>query len=237
MSTISIAICDDDQQFADYEKKQLQSVLAEMCIDYEIDVFNNPLNFEKELVKQNTFYHIILLDIDMKEKNGLEIAKTIYEQFNGECNLIFVTSYDKYVFQSFKYQPLRYIKKEAYIKDIKEAVSVAIQRLELFDNDMYYMCNTIDGIFKIQISNIMYFERDGKNIKIVMKNNVTYVTSKESIKSLMFKFQKYNFVMIHNGGAVNLHYVTGYEAQNIVVNESIHLYLSRRKKNEFKDSY
>src|SRR5574344_1119556 len=171
----------------------------------------------------------------MKEKNGLEIAKTIYEQFNGECNLIFVTSYDKYVFQSFKYQPLRYIKKEAYIKDIKEAVSVAIQRLELFDNDMYYMCNTIDGIFKIQISNIMYFERDGKNIKIVMKNNVTYVTSKESIKSLMFKFQKYNFVMIHNGGAVNLHYVTGYEAQNIVVNESIHLYLSRRKKNEFKE--
>ena len=106
---IRAAICDDNRLIAEE--------IGAICNDFfdkkqnkvKTDLFDNSDSLYYE-IDDGTIYHIILLDIEMPGRTGMDLAKKIQKAL-PDCILIFISSYEKYVFDVFQYRAFRFIPK------------------------------------------------------------------------------------------------------------------------------
>lgn len=114
-----ILICDDEIGVRESLKLILEN-------DYELEFANNgneALNFLKK-----NHVDLVIMDIKMPQKNGLETIKELYVQKPG-TKIIMVTGYQSVetARETSKYGILDYITKPFETKDVKETVRKAIR--------------------------------------------------------------------------------------------------------------
>lgn len=163
---INIVICDDDKSFTANIKKKLKE-----NINFEYNIFSYE-NYTKEFlsyIKSNKVSTIYILDIDLKNKdtNGLYIARKIRQLRNYSDEIIFFTSYEKYI----KYlinsliNPTAYILKSCYDDDnlvnaVNTAYNFIIMRNDPSNNDTgeIAICESkVD--YRIKFKEIIYIEK------------------------------------------------------------------------------
>ena len=104
---MNILICDDNTAFA----MQLQKDISEY--------FHNP-NMNINVVTDHFdqiegSYDVIFMDIELNDKNGIEIAK--YHKDKHNCLVIFTSSHESLVFNTFQVEPFQFIRKNHYDYD------------------------------------------------------------------------------------------------------------------------
>ncbi len=116
---IHILIADDHPIFRQGLKQVLENHLQKNSIIDEADDGEKAF----ELIK-NENYHIIILDINMPEKNGIEVVRTMNNR-GISCPVIFLTMYDdKELFdEAIEIGVKGYVLKENAVHDIIEAVN------------------------------------------------------------------------------------------------------------------
>lgn len=92
---MNILICDDNTAFA----MQLEKDISEY--------FHNP-NMNINVVTDHFdqiegTYDVIFMDIELNDKNGIEIAK--YHKDKHNCLVIFTSSHESLVFNTFQVEP------------------------------------------------------------------------------------------------------------------------------------
>jgi len=109
-----IAIGDDDPVFLreleDTVRACLTSDGLEWYEDFEIAAFQRPEALMDALLESGEDVQLLLLDIEFGEANGLDIAARL----RGQCkafSLIYITTHEDYVFDSFDTRPLNYLLK------------------------------------------------------------------------------------------------------------------------------
>ncbi|MDE7039015.1 MAG: LytTR family DNA-binding domain-containing protein, partial [Lachnospiraceae bacterium] len=109
----NIALCDDEQDFADEMKQYIQRYQEESGEEIRVMVFRNGL----ELIENyDPSTDLIFLDIQMDQMDGLETAKRIREK-DEEAGIIFLTSLKQYALEGYQYQAVNYlIKPMKYIR-------------------------------------------------------------------------------------------------------------------------
>lgn len=117
-----IAICDDDSKIINGLKIDIYNIFKSLKAEVDVSVFVNGTELIDTIKKEKIHYDILLLDIDMPNISGLEVAKILRET-NEDIIIIFISSYEKYVFDSFEYNPFRYIRKNR----IKEELNIALK--------------------------------------------------------------------------------------------------------------
>lgn len=60
-------------------------------------------------------YDVIFMDIELNDKNGIEIAK--YHKDKHNCLVIFTSSHENLVFNTFQVEPFQFIRKNHYDYD------------------------------------------------------------------------------------------------------------------------
>ena len=117
-----IAICDDDSKITSRLESGIREIFKNLKDDVDVSVFFYGTDLIDTIKKEKIHYDILLLDVDMPNISGLEVAKILRET-NEDIIIIFISSYEKYVFDSFEYNPFRYIRKNR----IKEELSIALK--------------------------------------------------------------------------------------------------------------
>lgn len=117
-----IAICDDDSKITSRLESGIRAIFKNLKDGVDVSVFLNGADLIDTIKKEKIHYDILLLDVDMPNISGLEVAKILRET-NEDIIIIFISSYEKYVFDSFEYNPFRYIRKNR----IKEELSIALK--------------------------------------------------------------------------------------------------------------
>lgn len=97
-----IAICDDE--------KKIRDMLADKVKRLYPHAKQALFNSGSELLSADEHPDILLLDIQMSGKNGMETAKE-FRKNNPKAILIFVTALEEYVFQSFDVGAFHYLVK------------------------------------------------------------------------------------------------------------------------------
>ena len=174
---------------------------------------------------------ILLLDIDMPEITGLEVAKKIREA-HSDIILIFVSSHEQYVFDSIEYNPFRYIRKNRIEKELPIALKAAYSRIEE-TVDEYIVAKAEDSEVKIKYSDIMYFETVARKVEIHLSNGKVFAVRK-TIKELYEELKDSNFIRIHSGGIVNAKYIDEFSNYDITLDNGEVLIVSRRQLKEVK---
>lgn len=227
-----IAICDDDSKITSRLKIDIGTILASLKDNVDVSVFANGTELIDTIKKEKIHYDILLLDIDMPNISGLEVAKMLRET-NEDTIIIFISSYEKYVFDSFEYNPFRYIRKNR----IKEELNIALKSayaLYKKRERRYIVIKSDDGDHRVEQSEICYFEIVKRKLFIHLADN-RVLSMWKSIKDFINEIDDDNFIKIHSGCAVNMKYIREYTNYDVTLDNGEKLLASRSGIKVLKD--
>ncbi len=213
---INIAICDDDYAFLNIFEKQIYSIFKKFKVDINIEKHSDSLNFAQTYRKN--FYDIIFLDICMPSINGLQVAERI-RNIDTNVEIVFVTSFDKCVFRSFKFRPFRFIRKNRINDEIEEVIE---DFLDYYRKEDMISLKIKDGFINLNKNEVLYFDIENRKIRIHTKNEIYYSTNVKFNK-FVEELEKNEFIEVHRGYLVNKNFIKEYRKNIITLynNESI----------------
>lgn len=202
---MNIFICDDEPQ--------MLSVLSETvknCLQGEnIRSFSSGRQLLSALERENC--DILFLDIDMPEITGLEVAKGLLGNKEKPL-LIFVTSHDELVYDSFAYHPFGFIRKSCFSEEIEGVLFDCAAEIE---SRREHFCFRTEGKkIRILLSQIWYFEAEGNYLKIYLKDREYRFRS--TVTAVENHLKGKGFIRVHKGFLVNqlfVHILHGKEVE------------------------
>lgn len=155
---LRIAISDDDLLFANRIAEIVKNSLS--FIEVKVDIFIKP----KEMLKSNFSFDIALLDINMQNINGIELAKSINRE-NPKCKIIFVTSYLNFATEVYDSDHIYFVLKTNLERHLPLALEKAITLLE--NEETQFITIVQKGrILNLLQKDILYLERKGRTTYI-----------------------------------------------------------------------
>lgn len=219
-----IIICDDRESDALAAKEVIKRAAQDLHVKTEFDIYSNATEVEKILFVKKEPADILILDIDMPEISGLELAERIRAE-NMNLIIIFLSAHEEFVFKAIEFQPFRYIRKIRLERELPLAINSAVRVLEA-SRDKQIFLNTDDGEVKVMISEIMYYETERRKVSVHLKNGITLLVNKK-ITEIQDMISKDSFIMIHRSCVVNADYVKNILNGIIVLDNDEKLIISR----------
>lgn len=122
---LKICICDDKKSDLEIMEKCIKKVFSEFDTDCVIQRFSDGSSL---LEAHNAEpFDVYFLDISMPERDGFDIAKQIRTS-SDNCVILFVTSHDELVYDSFDYRPFQFVRKGSS-KTIENSLTMAVRKL------------------------------------------------------------------------------------------------------------
>ena len=227
-----IAICDDNIEFINQIEDVVKHTYQEKQIEIEVFCFQNGQNLLKDMQNAESDIDLLLLDIDMPEISGLEVAKKLREM-GKETILIFISAYENYVFDTFEYNPFRFIRKGKLQQELPIALRAAESAYQK-NKKRYIVVRCDEGEVRIEETEIMYFDMIKRQIRICLADGRVYHTWR-TMKELQQELSPDRFSKIHSGCVVNLKYVSGYNGCEITLDNGERLTASRGGIKAFKE--
>lgn len=240
------AILIDDESNA---LKMLTLTLNKYCPEVIIVEKSNDPFEGLELVQQNDF-DILFLDIQMPGMTGFQLLKKL-DNINFE--VIFITAYDQYAIEAFKFNASNYLLKPIDENDLIKAIDKVKVSLQSEQNKIADLLNKInneqdinsyrisipfaDGLEFVNVMDIIYCKSESNYTHIYLKDNTQRLVSK-TMKYIESKLPPSLFFRAHNSYIVNLKFVKKYFRKDGSYLEMVNgdvIRLSRNKKDEILD--
>lgn len=224
---IRIAIVDDEKVI----REQIKKLIEKKQTDCEIDTYGTG----EDLLKVDSVYDIIFLDIQMKGMNGIETAKALRQKADNTV-LIFITGVKEYVFDAFDVAAFHYLIKpieENKFWEVCDRAVLAVTKKKQNPSGQIFIKTRSQSITLDQ-SNVLYIESRAKKVEIHTKTNIVeaYAAISELEKQLVGSFYR-----CHRGYLVNMAFIAGYENDSITLNNGETIILSKDKYSEFVKVY
>lgn len=222
-----IAICDDSKE----NLALLEDVVDGLKLrETEVECFENGESLLRYITdSKDNFYQIYLLDIEMPGINGLDTAKQIRD-IDKRAIIIFVTAYSDYVFSSFEVQPFRFINKPIDREKLENVIHAAVNYI--YTSKRYIFISVDKAKIQLCCEDIMYFEGDKRKVNVYLPEETYSFYSKMSDIEKMVDNSW--FVRIHVSFIVNMDYVKAIYTDEIVLNNGVHLPVSRKYQKSVK---
>jgi two-component system, LytTR family, response regulator len=191
---------------------------------------------------------VLFLDIEMPGMNGFELLENISHQ---NFEIVFTTAYNEYAIKAIKHSALDYLLKPVDKDELIQAVQrvqqhkkiKASQRvdnlLELLNirkQNKRFAVPTMEGLIMVDSETILYCESDSAYCKIFFKTSGKPLVISKTLKEVEEVLQDRDFFRIHHSYFINMSCVQSYvrgEGGEVVLNNGIHLPVSRAKKKDF----
>ncbi|MEL6986955.1 MAG: LytTR family DNA-binding domain-containing protein [Bacteroidota bacterium] len=241
-AAIKMYLVDDEMQgleILEYELKKLD-------LNIDLELFTDPKLALKRINDRPP--QILFLDVEMPSMNGFELLDAI-EQISFE--VIFVTAYDHYAIQAFRYYALDYLLKPVERDLLENAISRAISYKNLKErNRIDALLSTIKSpdtpIQKIAVPSGEEFEFVEINniISCKAENNYTEINLMGGRKMLVSKgighlqelLEEYHFFRSHKSYLINMQHVYKYVKSDggyIEMTDKSIVNLARSKREDF----
>ena len=211
-----IAICDDENRILE----DLSQMVLELIPDADISAFGEGRALIESAGKAG--YDVVLLDIDMPDLNGLEVA-AFFQAADRKPLIIFVTSHDELVYDSLQLHPFGFVRKSYLDKELKKVLEDAVE--EVSSRDKHFFFHTASGDIKLQMDDILYFEAEGNYIKI--KTGSDEYRFRETMQALEMSLKSDGFIRVHKGFLVNQEAVKIINSDKLILNDNTEIPFGR----------
>ena len=230
---LKIAICEDEEIFAEKLKSIINSRLIKVDFDYIIHIF---ISGEELLDKINTNqerYDVIFFDIQLPGIDGTETARKV-RKIDDVALFIFITSMNHEIYKILNLRLFNFVRKSHFELEI---VSVLDNLLDNFSELVkYYTFPTEDGSVSLKLYEILYFEVLNRYV-IIHTTNKSYTTKHRTLSDISINLEDNNFFEIYRGIMVNLNQIKNINENTITLVNGQDLFIARRKIKPFNDMY
>ncbi len=241
---IKAIIVDDEEK----SRSTLKKLLNDYCEG--IDVIAEASNITDAMIQIDRLNpSLVFLDIEMPYGTGFDLLDKIKE-INFE--IVFVTAYNQYAIEAFKYASIDYLLKPINIETLKKTVLRVQKRLEeKFSAVNYHLLlerikKQGDAEQKIQLSaskeqyvikcsDIIYCLADGSYTFVHMVNNKKFHSSR-NLKQFESELPSSIFFRIHNGHIINVNHINKIikgQPGSVLMSDGKELEIAVRRKDEF----
>lgn len=224
---LKIAICEDEIEQQKILKQYLEQILNQISNKYEILFFNSGEALFKNY-PQNI--DIFLLDIQMDELNGMEVAKRIRQIDKKEVEIIFTTSLIEYIQEGYEVRAYRYLLKPIKLENLKKHINSCVEEVNR-NKSSYIVVNEKNDAYKLKISDITYIEIQKREMTIHTINKDYIINS--SMSKMENELSKYNFYRCHKSFMVNIDFIKNIKQYVAILDNKEEVPISRYK---FKDT-
>ena len=193
---MQIAVCDDERKIAQEISDVIKEYASLEYEDVQVDVFDRGRALWERL--SASCYDIVFLDIDMPDISGLDIAARMSE-LDSKPLLVFVTSHDELVYDSLKFHPFGFVRKNFLQTELSEVLRDCVQTLRRQKRDFSFV--TSAGTGKVPQDSVLYFEANGNYLRLVTTDGEYRI--RETLYAVENALGEYGFVRIHKGFLVN----------------------------------
>ena len=228
-----IAVCDDEKEIRDMFVKKIETLHPKA----ELLLYQSG----EELLLSDKEPDILLLDIQMPGKNGMETAKELRRK-NKRAIIIFVTALDDFVFQAFDVGAFHYLVKPFDDRKFAEVLQSAIEQSEdrrgLEDagrkGEMPSLIITTGGKhIAVNLEDIVYAEVfDRKVILHTMDADIEYYGKMKELEEKAGD----EFYRTHRSFLVNFDFIRKYDATTVYL-EKGQAHMARQNYREFVKQY
>jgi len=233
---INIAVCDDNSQFANLLTQHLKKLSA-YKIPERVDCRFAPIfSSAKEVLDylKNNVIDVLFLDIDMPEMNGFELAKSLCAA-HPDIIIIFVSSYEEFVYSSFEYCPFRFLRKAHLTEELDITFQKVVEKCIL--NNETLLFNSTEGEVLLRLKDIIFFEGQ-KNYYVIYTVSGKEYKCRGTMDSLEAVMRNYDFFRIHASFIVSHEQIESVNNDGFVnMKNNKRLSISRRRAAPFKDAY
>ncbi len=230
---ITIYLCDDEKAFSDIICKKLTLLFGDRQ-RFRLSVFNGG----DELIKQ--FRKIpadaVLLDIDMPSMTGFEAAHLLKE-IKEDVYIIFITSHDDMVFESYEYHPFWFLRKsrlnelDSVIAELREKINADYSKKCLpFD----FNCGSIS--VPLDLSKIVYFESYKHDI-YAHGNDGFQTRLRCTVSDAERQLMSFDFLRIQSGIIVNCRFISKVTSRAVILNNGKIFNISRTRTADVRNKY
>lgn len=228
---LRIAICDDNNLICSEIEQIIIDYSKHISVEIEITAFYRGEELLSHIRKYESF-DLIFLDIDLDTTTGIKVGTTIREDFDDHISkIVFITSKQGYEKQLFDIQPLYFLPKPIVADRIEKSIDLAIKLLEI-DNKTFEYKKDYD-IIKVNIKDILYFEKVGRKIKIVTHNGQDHFNgSLSALKNGL----PHTFLQPHSSFIVNFDKITHLRKDFIIMIDHKEIPVSQRNLKSIRDT-
>jgi len=233
MRMIEIAICDDELLIAGQIELMIQDIMVACDLKSNIEVFSGGMELEKAM-EEGIRFDIIYMDIEMKEKNGLEVSEAL-RSIDKNAILIFVSSHESYMRLAFNYRPFQFITKPVDYNLFKKCFLEAYEEIQR--NNFYFHYNYDKAYHKVLVQDIMYFESKKRKVYIVCQNGKKLFY--EKLNDIEMELDKTNarFIRIHQSYLVNFSYISVIFYDSIELTDGTSLSISKDRRTKIREDH
>ncbi len=225
---IKVAICEDNETQLTSLYNLTKEIFDNLNLQYIIIKFADGNN----LLKSTYNFHIYLLDIQLNDSSGIDIAKKI-QLHDKNAIIIFVTALKDYIFDAFDLRAFNYILKPINKNRYKNILYSAVNSLQKEDKFILAKYNGYSS--KILFNDITYIESLKRKIKVHTLTNVFEYYYK--LSDIEKELAGDNFFRCHKSYIVNLKFVQSYNNTNIILENGQEIFLSKHKYLDFSKAF
>ena len=232
---IKIAICDDEANIRAY----LSSLIQAQDCPCEIVEYASAGDCLADTQKID----LLFLDIELAPSgsglDGMALARKIRERATvTQPVIIFVTGYERYVFDAFDVGAFQYLLKPVNEEKFAQVFARAVEQIaanrENPQKGRVLTLQSANTSKTVPLDSIYYIESSNHRVELHLKDGEFACYAK--IGDLELELQD-QFFRIHKGYLVNLSYVAGYSKTEVTLTNGERLLLSKYKYQDFVKAY
>ena len=225
-----IAVCDDEKEIRDMFAEKIERLYP----GADLSLYRSG----EELLLSDKEPDILLLDIQMPGKNGMETAKELRRK-NKKAIIIFVTALDDFVFQAFDVGAFHYLVKPFGDNKFEEVLENAVKEFEDRKADNSNQGKKVIMIMAggkhitVNLAEIIYAEVfDRKVILHTIHEDIEYYGKMKELHERAGE----DFYRPHRAYLVNFNYIRKYDATTIYLEKGQAL-MAKQNYRDFVKSY
>ncbi len=226
---IKIAIMDDIEPDLKMMETLSRKCLAKKEISYEIVTYSRSDLLIADL-KDQVYYDVFLLDMEMPGKTGMEVAAEIRKHYL-EPAIVFVTRFIEHAPAAFEVNAFRYISKRMIREKLPEAFDALISRLDQLD-ERSYVLEKENGMERIFYRDIFYIRKDGKYVTIFHRNGEN--RKRTTLQDILKQLNAEEFFYVDKSYIVNVRHIMSGKRGELHMRDGKIIPVSRPRYNEVR---
>lgn len=205
-----VGICDDDASQREFLAEIVAAWARKGHRLAEVRQYSDARAFLFEYAEEKDF-DILLLDIEMPEVSGIELAKTVRRD-NTAVQIVFVTGYYEYFSDGFDVSALHYLLKPVDGEKLCPVLDRAADNLA--GRQRCVLVADRDGSVKLPLADIVYIEAENVHIAVHTLQDVY------RMRMALGKFSEQldeTFFKVHRSFVVNLNHIRKISRLDITV--------------------
>lgn len=233
---VDFILCDDNKYVREFNETLISKIAMPHDFNYTIHSFDKYSIKLKNLINTPSNIKIYILDLELPNKSGVDIAREI-RKVDWEAVIIILTSHEELELNLLKQKLLifDFISKFDNCQErLAEAVNMIINKFDT-KKVISFRCNK--EIHRVKLNNILYVYKDGESDKTTIITTDNKYPIRDSLSNIVSKLGS-NFVQTHRACYVNVEKIESIDFKNSIIyliNDTSIDYLSRNYKKNLRD--